>query len=1335
MRARHLIRIALGGIIAAVALTVLTAFTGAAPALAQGASPGEIVVVPHPPLAHQPTEIRVVIPNTTTTDLARYAQFYWSDFGIGMERYPIGARRPFTVPNHGEGSTFVVWIPPATRPYCFYAEIFGSPTAPVPIAVFQHNVMTRPYLPLNGTDAFVFGVRNPLSVAASITVGVFGPPVGWASYLDPTPLALGPGAVATRTLLITYTGGPLPPDGVTFGLDGFADRQPIGHIERRLGPPLLLHTRREPFYAESEISVHPYPVMAGRPTEIGVAIHNPTDLMQFADLVVEVAPFGINTLFEPIAVLRVNVPPHYTSVYPVPWVPAVFGRVCIRARLVFEQYPGLFLFSQRNVDVVEFPTPDVQRFPVDNLRGTVSMTLRLIQHFGPLWGATISPRVAPPGELVTATLTISNPDPALDLSQLPNGAPVVDVEGVYHIGQPEEMVVGGIRKVFRRPVPLDVEGDLPYAESEISINPYPPRAGEPVEICTRLFNYSAVTQTVDVYFQAANFGIGLPFAPIAHRQVSLPPHSEQLICQMWVPSYGGHFCVQIVLYTREYGEVISQRNLDVAEPLRPGVMDRFVFPVGNPTPQPATITLGLINHLEGWEVRLDKYVLPGVQPGPQHAISVTMYVTPALTLPESEGVPVVDVEAYIGDQRIGGFRKLFQPPVPIHRPEDPIYAEREIKVRPYPPREREPVEICVEVRNPTDEPHAMVVDFRWAEFGIGLPYHPIRTTEPFTVPAHGLAMPCTIWVAPHAGRFGFEVELRRPGEEKGFVSQRVIDVGEILLPNRPTAFEFPVGNPFSFPITVALGVIKHLPQWEVELEPRVFPLAANARPVTVTMHIMPVQRPGDPEPQEGQPVIDVEAHWRSADEGGLLGGFRKLFFPPMPIHRPEDPIFAEREISIIPYPPQAGEPTRLGMEVRNPTSDTQRMTVTFQVGPFGIGLPFFDISASVVTVTLPPGGRDVVWAPWIPPVAGKVCVRVKVEAPFFDRPFYSTRNVDVVRLPRPYGAPEVFPFVVGGFMTTTRPLTVELGLKEYLADWQVELRPRRVVLGAGQMTATAVLTITPPPDPDMLPKDGGPIADVSGLVEGELIGGIRKVWRPPVPLGHLGEPSYAESEIRVTPDPPVAGQPATIETDVRNNTAQPYTITVEFGWADFGFGIPFSNTNVVPTATQVVLGAYMTDTVSATWTPTHGGSYCVQIILTDDQTNERQHSRRNVDVIEIEPGRTITYPFTYCNPLPITTTVSLAIVTAGLPADWTVTLDPTSATLGPFECISGVMTITQPALWAMGAQALAEAAALNATVDIEGYTQDGNLVGGIELQLGPPTEGKYIYLPLVLRTN
>ncbi len=58
-------------------------------------------------------------------------------------------------------------------------------------------------------------------------------------------------------------------------------------------------------------------------------------------------------------------------------------------------------------------------------------------------------------------------------------------------------------------------------------------------------------------------------------------------------------------------------------------------------------------------------------------------------------------------------------------PMDPVYAAREISIFPYPVMLGQPAEICVEIRNPTSEGQDVVVNFAWANFGIGLPFAPI----------------------------------------------------------------------------------------------------------------------------------------------------------------------------------------------------------------------------------------------------------------------------------------------------------------------------------------------------------------------------------------------------------------------------------------------------------------------------------------------------------------------------------------------------------------------------------------------------------------------------------
>ena len=286
-----------------------------------------------------------------------------------------------------------------------------------------------------------------------------------------------------------------------------------------------------------------------------------------------------------------------------------------------------------------------------------------------------------------------------------------------------------------------------------------------------------------------------------------------------------------------------------------------------------------------------------------------------------------------GPRLIGGFRKIYRPPVPIHPFPDPVYAEREISVEPYPPRMGEPTEICAELRNPTDEPREAVVRFSWAHFGIGLPFYPINGPRPVYLPPHSTVRECIHWIPPLDGQMCVQVALEMPGHGIQY-SQRNVDVDEPLEPLTPDVREFFVGNPFDHPVTIALGLVPHFPDWGLELSEdvliNVLPGPEMARTVVLTV-TPPLDMPWD-----GDPVVDVEAFV----DGELIGGFRKIYRPPVPIHRPGDPVYAESEISVHPYPPREREPTEVGVEIRNPTAETKVVTVTFSAASFGIGMSF-----------------------------------------------------------------------------------------------------------------------------------------------------------------------------------------------------------------------------------------------------------------------------------------------------------------------------------------------------------------------------------------------------------
>ncbi len=192
--------------------------------------------------------------------------------------------------------------------------------------------------------------------------------------------------------------------------------------------------------------------------------------------------------------------------------------------------------------------------------------------------------------------------------------------------------------------------------------------------------------------------------------------------------------------------------------MTPGVAHARTFFVRNPFEEPVTITLGLVPHLPDWGLELSPDVMPNVQPGAEQPFTLTVTPPGGAALPP-DGTPIVDIEAFVGDKMLGGIRKIYRPPVPLHRFPDPIYAEREITVHPYPPRAGEPTEICAELRNLSDQPQNVSVTFFWAKFGIGLPFTPIDGVRNVFLPPHSTVKECIHWIPPVGGHVCLQVKL------------------------------------------------------------------------------------------------------------------------------------------------------------------------------------------------------------------------------------------------------------------------------------------------------------------------------------------------------------------------------------------------------------------------------------------------------------------------------------------------------------------------------------------------------------------------------------------------
>ena len=415
------------------------------------------------------------------------------------------------------------------------------------------------------------------------------------------------------------------------------------------------------------------------------------------------------------------------------------------------------------------------------------------------------------------------------------------------------------RKATSTPAPVTFpQGDWPtYAQDEISVHPEPPMAGSLTRLCAEVVNDDPVNpHVVTLEFRVANFGIGLPWNAVGSTSVHVPPGSVASGCVVWTPPGPGHWCIEVVLHQEGAEPQRSQRNIDADEPLQPGEPHSLTFPVGNPFDHRVDITLGLVPHLDGWGFELYPDTLLDMAPGEIREVTLTVTPPQGKPLPP-DGTVIVDVEAYAEGELIGGFRKTFRPPVPLHRFPDPPYAEGEITVHPYPVRAGEPTEVCVELRNPTADLVDVMVQFSWANFGIGIPFTPINGLRPVHLPPHSTVKECIHWIPPISGSVCIQVELHMEGYDPQ-CSQRNIDIDEPLQPGELHSLTFPVGNPLDHTVHITLGLVPHLPNWGLELYPDILPDMAPGEIREVTLTVTPPV--DEPLPPAGEVIVDVEAY-------------------------------------------------------------------------------------------------------------------------------------------------------------------------------------------------------------------------------------------------------------------------------------------------------------------------------------------------------------------------------------------------------------------------------------------------------------------------------------------
>ncbi len=540
-----------------------------------------------------------------------------------------------------------------------------------------------------------------------------------------------------------------------------------------------------PPYAESEITVAPYPLVTGQLTKICTTIHNNSTTDQKVIVQFDLANFGMGIPFTPIATpgnpRTVVIPAGGDVTVCVFWTPTTPGHQCVQIQVTSPTQAFAPLYSQRNLDIDEVLVPgQTTKFtiPVMNSTGAAVNVEIVVRNTCLGWAVTATPATFPLASAASKDVTIDVTPPT---SAVLGTGCTIDIEA-WVVDKAGNLIhlLGGIRKIDNPLVPLGPPGDVPFAQKEIRINPYPLVSGHLTQVCVTLTNNTGAAQTVTAEFQLSTLGIGLAFNDIPSvsgpnpQTVVIPPHSTIDVCIKFIPSTPGHHCLAVKLTLPDGYVTYSRQNLDVSEVLQPTVPTDVIIPVGNPTAAPANIDLVVDNTCPGWTAFVTPTTLFGVLANDMDVRNVTLTVTPPLGL-LGTGCHI-DLLGYINGTLIGGVRKIDRPPLapPI---QEAHYAESEISVNPVPPVVGQPTQVCATINNPTNTNQTVSLTFNWADFGAGIGFTPIKIVNNVVVPAHGSKTVCITWIPASGGTLHkcIEVQIHQDGYNDIF-SQRNLDL-------------------------------------------------------------------------------------------------------------------------------------------------------------------------------------------------------------------------------------------------------------------------------------------------------------------------------------------------------------------------------------------------------------------------------------------------------------------------------------------------------------------------------------------------------------------------------
>jgi hypothetical protein len=429
----------------------------------------------------------------------------------------------------------------------------------------------------------------------------------------------------------------------------------------------------QPPYAESEIQIHPYPLVTGHPSDISVKISNYSAVAQVLTVSFQTSAsrFGIGLDYSAFDSQVVTVPPLSNVILHTTFTPVSSGHYCIQVKVEGAGFAPIY--TQHNIDVTEdlqAGVTDTLTFKVRNSSSTTADVGLVVVNTCPGWSAVVSPTLLAgmaAGEVRDAQLLVTPPDPATL-----GTACHIDVQG-WIGGQ----LIGGIRKLDVPPVHLPRDYQPPWEEPEISLNPDPPAVGQPTDYCIELQNPLGIARVVTLVYSVADFGAGIGFTPIQTKTVTLPPNSLDKYCISWTPAAGGtlHRCLLVTLKQAGYQDERSQRNVDlVSLPTLNIDLSDVVVIIRNP--DPVTHTLEIRPVIYGidpfWKLHL--LTDPGDPPpnvlGPGQAFNLHLMFAPTFTADGAlAAAPAdfrfgdeskVEVGVYMDGALVSGFTAAYQ---------------------------------------------------------------------------------------------------------------------------------------------------------------------------------------------------------------------------------------------------------------------------------------------------------------------------------------------------------------------------------------------------------------------------------------------------------------------------------------------------------------------------------------------------------------------------------------------------------------------------------------------------------------------------------------------------